>query len=1128
VKIGLQEHRILSEREEEEKAFAKRMNRGRDRLKEQQQKEEEEKVARRKKQARDAAKAKAKAAAAANDWDGSSESIDGNAAPVAEVDDDKEEAGGKKEEELLYTLDASGQMIKDYRKMYYLSKFAPEIQTFVNQVGGNNAESLFLDSLVRAYLEGLVWCLNYYMRGCVSWTWYFPFHYGPMLQDMKRLVTPFSAIAFSLGQPFKPFQQLLGCLPPLSSALLPRPYRYLMENERSSVLEYYPETFEIDQNGKKAPWEAVVVLPFIDSRRLLEAEQENCLASSLTPAERKRNEFGKILFVQYDPDAVDTYYSCNPEIGLADLHRCQSKGVYHSCSIAPGVCFKAALVPGTVSPCAGYPSLSVLPIQDASIEFHKINVFGRDSRYRSIILKLHEQDFDSATADLGCIVGKSVWVNYPQLHEACIAAVETQRGSWRSRSSMEARAKRAAEAAGQAMDVSWVGKGTGGEKGGKDATVAATAAEEKEKKKESEAVDEIVFSAFDARQQSAWLDKCVDECIKYVKGRRTPGTGGIDPGQVMVKLKVEVLQGMSRDLRTGETKKMWGSSEADVPLQMALWDCPCPDPRFMEQGPVSVSQLLPDNCQIICTAGKLKGTLGRVIHNPVAGQQGCATHMDTSKVVDVRFEMTSPETDFGLAIAASVSDEYFSSRDVCTSLQMSGQALGKVVGSLFVTEDSVDIGLNLKRNGAHQMNGYCRRIFASDAEGGGGAGGNTGAWASDADAVQVVGQEIGTGEGVTGAGGEVEKSYWEYTARAVALIAEYKTHFPVLFARIESAPHERFYQPATLFGGSATTAALTLKMVGAWLQSQPFYHEPRISLTTLTLSKEAIAAVERAADTRTAATAAAVAAEKNNTKDSDAPYINTSTCAQSRLVRGVPVDLLLRGDVYKVTDAKLTYSKGISARLGMRVANLCSTGVPFGLRGTVVAVHTHTRHVEVLFDAEFTGGRALGGKCSAFRGRLCAWAGLLVLSDLNTASKPSNNNKNASTSAKTMKGEGLQAKEAASASANASANATSSLSSLLGVKASGKPPKPSTDPLSDAATATVAPTQEATNTLVLKKLLESAGVMSTALVEDPTTEAARKVGLLFSFFLSPSLSLSLFLSSFFSFSSYSLLTLCCA
>ena len=36
-------------------------------------------------------------------------------------------------------------------------------------------------ALRKAYIEGLVWNLKYYFEGCVSWSWYYPYHYGTFL-----------------------------------------------------------------------------------------------------------------------------------------------------------------------------------------------------------------------------------------------------------------------------------------------------------------------------------------------------------------------------------------------------------------------------------------------------------------------------------------------------------------------------------------------------------------------------------------------------------------------------------------------------------------------------------------------------------------------------------------------------------------------------------------------------------------------------------------------------------------------------------------------------------------------------------------------------------------------------------
>lgn len=67
-----------------------------------------------------------------------------------------------------------------------------------------------------------------------------------------------------MGSPFLPFEQLLAVLPAASKELLPKAYHNLMLSPDSKLIEYYPENFETDLNGKKQEWEAVVLIPFID------------------------------------------------------------------------------------------------------------------------------------------------------------------------------------------------------------------------------------------------------------------------------------------------------------------------------------------------------------------------------------------------------------------------------------------------------------------------------------------------------------------------------------------------------------------------------------------------------------------------------------------------------------------------------------------------------------------------------------------------------------------------------------------------------------------------------------------------------------------------------------------------
>eukprot|EP00635_Sarcinochrysidales_sp_CCMP3193_P000423 CAMPEP_0118911102 /NCGR_PEP_ID=MMETSP1166-20130328/12942_1 /TAXON_ID=1104430 /ORGANISM="Chrysoreinhardia sp, Strain CCMP3193" /LENGTH=941 /DNA_ID=CAMNT_0006850579 /DNA_START=64 /DNA_END=2885 /DNA_ORIENTATION=- len=196
-----------------------------------------------------------------------------------------------------------------------------------------------MDKLMHHYVKGLDWILRYYYAGCVSWGWYFPFHYAPFASDLAAYVGELLATIdrqprrprkkplklkaeatqnndmtdgqggetttqtqnvndevyldevvsgdLVLGTPLSPLEQLMAVLPAASAHALPGPCRRLMVDKQASpVIDFYPEDVEVDPNGKAMPWLHVVLLPFVDERRLLAAVKD-AVAKTTDPRDRR-------------------------------------------------------------------------------------------------------------------------------------------------------------------------------------------------------------------------------------------------------------------------------------------------------------------------------------------------------------------------------------------------------------------------------------------------------------------------------------------------------------------------------------------------------------------------------------------------------------------------------------------------------------------------------------------------------------------------------------------------------------------------------------------------------------------------------------------------------------------------
>jgi len=192
----------------------------------------------------------------------------------------------------------------------------------------------FRRRIAHHYTIGLQWVLKYYYQGVPSWDWYFPYHYAPFASDFVDICEVETNFHLPT-EPFRPFEQLMAVFPAASRKHVPEPWQTLMIDKNSVIIDFYPEDFQIDLNGKKQAWQGVALLPFVDEKRLKKTLE--AIYDQLTLEEKKRNtrgndrffvsqkhslyEFFKEIYIQDGNKKVNSFSAA------IDLNTSQSSGI---------------------------------------------------------------------------------------------------------------------------------------------------------------------------------------------------------------------------------------------------------------------------------------------------------------------------------------------------------------------------------------------------------------------------------------------------------------------------------------------------------------------------------------------------------------------------------------------------------------------------------------------------------------------------------------------------------------------------------------------------------------------------------------------------------------------------------
>ncbi|KAJ1902844.1 exonuclease II Exo2, partial [Coemansia sp. IMI 209127] len=312
-----------------------------------------------------------------------------------------------------------------------------------------------VEPMCRSYIGSLQWVLLYYYHGCQSWSWFYPFHYAPCISDICDNIGSYKIDEFPKDSPYTPYEQLMSVLPPYSRKLLPPVLRPLMVDIHSPIRDMFPTSFSIDMNGKKMPWEAVVLIDFVDINRIRAGMAPKL--EQLSEDEVKRNSRGQNMAYSYVPLDVDDASDDAPEylapcnLKFPSIRPLKCKGMIYIMPSLKSMGSRAplqlvhGLTSGSVTRAQlrpGFPSLFTAP-HSVRVEFNSTEVFGSPSRDESMVVELLPNALDTAgsapaiAAELlkgkrahGKYRPRRLFVSWPSLKDAVLVGVSDDSGMY--------------------------------------------------------------------------------------------------------------------------------------------------------------------------------------------------------------------------------------------------------------------------------------------------------------------------------------------------------------------------------------------------------------------------------------------------------------------------------------------------------------------------------------------------------------------------------------------------------------------------------------------------------------------------------------------------------------------------
>ncbi|XP_066903342.1 5'-3' exoribonuclease 1 [Halyomorpha halys] len=355
------------------------------------------------------------------------------------LSDETDEAISKFDDELMRLVEDSNKMFEGEDDMAFDSSDDEQLiqdefrhhkaRFYMEKLNYENVDSEVLMSQAECYVRAIQWNLFYYYTGCPSWSWFYPHHYAPYVSDIKGF-TDFD-FKFDLSAPFQPFQQLLAVLPSASKNIVPGPFQDLMASPDSPIIQFYPPDFETDLNDKMNDWEAVVLIPFIEEKSLLDAMQP--YYKDLTEDENRRNSVQPMEVYEYTSDNLGRCEAPEHFPPIENNHAQVTTLSRSDIAIDPRKVVKGIL-PGALSGARyGFPQLRGISFK-VELKLAKVKVFEHPSRGENMILKIDRIEFESEEILYSMaekLRNKIIYVGWPHIQKGKATAISSEQCQFR-------------------------------------------------------------------------------------------------------------------------------------------------------------------------------------------------------------------------------------------------------------------------------------------------------------------------------------------------------------------------------------------------------------------------------------------------------------------------------------------------------------------------------------------------------------------------------------------------------------------------------------------------------------------------------------------------------------------------